>query len=55
MVETENKFRMGVLDHVHIIVGDRREAAEWYGEQLGFEPVDEYKFWAEGFSGGAES
>lgn len=45
-------FRLGRLDHVHLRVPDRAEAARWYGEHLGFEPVDEYAFWAEGFEGG---
>jgi catechol 2,3-dioxygenase-like lactoylglutathione lyase family enzyme len=45
-------FRMGRLDHVHVRVPDRSEAAAWYAEHLGFEPVAEYAFWAEGFEGG---
>ena len=43
---------MGRLDHVHIRVPDRTEAARWYEEYLGFEPVDAYDFWATGFEGG---
>lgn len=43
---------MGRLDHVHIRVPDRAAAALWYAEHLGFEPVDEYDFWATGFEGG---
>jgi len=43
---------MGRLDHVHIRVPDRAEAARWYAEHLGFEPVDAYAFWADGFEGG---
>jgi catechol 2,3-dioxygenase-like lactoylglutathione lyase family enzyme len=46
------RFRMGRLDHVHIRVPDRAEAARWYAEHLGFEPVDAYGFWATGFEGG---
>src|SRR5579863_5519226 len=46
------RFRMGRLDHVHIRVPDRAEAARWYEEHLGFEPVDAYNFWATGFDGG---
>jgi catechol 2,3-dioxygenase-like lactoylglutathione lyase family enzyme len=45
-------FRMGRLDHVHIRVPDRAEAARWYAQHLGFEPVSEYEFWATGFEGG---
>lgn len=46
------KFRMGRLDHVHIRVPDRAEAAAWYAEHLGFEAVEEFDFWASGFDGG---
>ena len=45
-------FKMGRLDHVHIRVPDRVEAAHWYAEHLGFQPVDSYDFWATGFEGG---
>jgi catechol 2,3-dioxygenase-like lactoylglutathione lyase family enzyme len=45
-------FKMGRLDHVHIRVPDRAEAARWYAEHLGFEPVETYDFWANGFEGG---
>lgn len=52
-MQTERSgFRMGRLDHVHIRVPDRAEAARWYAEHLGFEPVDAYDFWATGFEGG---
>ncbi len=43
---------MGRLDHVHIHVPDRAAAAAWYSEHLGFEPVEEFEFWATGFDGG---
>lgn len=43
---------MGRLDHVHIRVSNRAEAARWYAEHLGFEPVEAYDFWASGFDGG---
>jgi len=46
------RFRMGRPDHVHIRVPDRAEAARWYAEHLGFEPVEEYDFRASGFDGG---
>jgi catechol 2,3-dioxygenase-like lactoylglutathione lyase family enzyme len=45
-------LRMGRLDHVHIRVPDRAAAARWYAEHLGFEPVEAFEFWAEGFEGG---
>ena len=46
------RFRMGRLDHVHIRVPDRAAALAWYAEHLGFEPVDEFDFWATGVAGG---
>ncbi len=45
-------FRMGRLDHVHVRVPDRAEAARWYADHLGFEPVGRFDFWASGFDGG---
>jgi catechol 2,3-dioxygenase-like lactoylglutathione lyase family enzyme len=52
MATNRSAFRMGRLDHVHIRVPNRAEAARWYAEHLGFEPVDAYDFWATGFEGG---
>jgi len=52
MASERSAFSMGRLDHVHIRVPNRAEAAEWYREHLGFEPVGEFAFWAEGFEGG---
>lgn len=49
---TARRFRMGRLDHVHVRVPDRAEAAAWYQRVLGFEPVEQFRFWAEGFDGG---
>ena len=46
------QFRMGRLDHVHIRVPDRAEAAAWYADHLGFEPVEQFDFWASGIEGG---
>ena len=43
---------MGRLDHVHIRVPDRLEAADWYARHLGFEAVGDYDFWAKGVPGG---
>ena len=43
---------MGSLDHVHIRVPDRDEAAAWYAAHLGFEPVAAYDFWASDVDGG---
>ena len=38
---------MGSLNHVHLVVPDRQEAARWYAETLGFEPVAEVAAWAD--------
>jgi hypothetical protein len=43
---------MGRLDHVHVRVPNRAEAARWYQEHLGFEPVDRFEFWASDVDGG---
>lgn len=51
-MSNERSFRMGTLDHVHIRVPDRAEAAAWYATHLGFEPVAEYEFWANAIEGG---
>jgi catechol 2,3-dioxygenase-like lactoylglutathione lyase family enzyme len=48
----DTPFRMGRLDHVHLRVPNRAEAAAWYAEHLGFEPVERFDFWARGFEGG---
>lgn len=47
-----DRFRMGSLDHVHIRVPNRAEAARWYAEHLGFEPVERFDFWATDVEGG---
>ena len=39
---------MGRLDHVHVRVPNRAEAAGWYAEHLGFEPVERFGFSAPG-------
>ncbi len=49
---TTSKFAVGRLDHVHIRVPNRAEAARWYADHLGFEPVEKFEFWANGFRGG---
>jgi len=52
VMASTRSFRMGRLDHVHIRVPNRGEAAAWYAKHLGFEPVGRYDFWATGFDGG---
>ncbi len=39
-------FAMGTLDHMHLVVPDREEAAAWFEANLGFERVEEYEPWA---------
>lgn len=39
-------FRMGSLDHIHVVVPDREAAARWYAEHLGFEPVEAVAAWS---------
>jgi catechol 2,3-dioxygenase-like lactoylglutathione lyase family enzyme len=51
-VGTPKGFRLGRLDHVHLRVPDREAAAAWYSDNLGFEAVEEYRFWAVGIDGG---
>lgn len=48
----DTKFRMGRLDHVHIMVPDRAAAAQWYAEHLGFAPVKRFDMWAKEVQGG---
>ncbi|MEM7362812.1 MAG: VOC family protein [Pseudomonadota bacterium] len=38
-------FRLGRLDHMHLVVPDREAAATWYEQTLGFERVEAYKHW----------
>jgi catechol 2,3-dioxygenase-like lactoylglutathione lyase family enzyme len=40
-------FKMGTLDHMHLLVPDRYEAAFWYQQNLGFEIVKQYEVWAQ--------
>lgn len=39
-------FKMGSLDHVHIYVPDRKAAAAWYAENMGFNIVPEFEVWS---------
>lgn len=40
-------FTVEGLDHVHVAVRDRQQAAEWYGRVLGLVPAREFAAWAE--------
>jgi len=37
----------GALDHVHVYVTSRGDAADWYRDKLGFHIVEKFRFWAE--------
>lgn len=39
------------IDHIHVYVPRRAEAAEWYEEVLGFTIVEAFRFWAENDQG----
>lgn len=42
-LEDEIKFQ---IDHVHIYVPSRHEAAKWYEKIFGFNIIKEFEFWA---------
>jgi catechol 2,3-dioxygenase-like lactoylglutathione lyase family enzyme len=44
-------FRVTQIDHVELFVPDRREAAAWYAEVLGLDPLPDAEKWA-ALSGG---
>lgn len=39
------------IDHIHVYVSDREQAAAWYHRVLGFTPVPALQFWAEDVNG----
>ena len=39
------------IDHIHVYVSDRKEAAIWYEKNLGFKVNTEFEFWAENEQG----
>lgn len=41
-------FRVESLDHVEFYVPDQVEAAEWYADRLGFQPLDAFAGWIDG-------
>lgn len=41
-------FRVDGIDHVALTVPDTREAAAWYDDVLGLEPLPEFDSWATG-------
>jgi catechol 2,3-dioxygenase-like lactoylglutathione lyase family enzyme len=41
-----SRFRVDGLDHVHVYVRDRAEAAKWYGSVLGFRREPRFGSWA---------
>jgi catechol 2,3-dioxygenase-like lactoylglutathione lyase family enzyme len=45
------RFRVEGLDHVHVYVRDRAEAAKWYGSVLGFRRDARFGSWARELGG----
>jgi catechol 2,3-dioxygenase-like lactoylglutathione lyase family enzyme len=45
------RFRVAGLDHVHVFVRDRPEAAKWYGNVLGFRRDPRFGSWARELGG----
>jgi catechol 2,3-dioxygenase-like lactoylglutathione lyase family enzyme len=46
-----SRFRVEGLDHVHVYVRDRAEAAKWYGSVLGFRREARFGSWAREIGG----
>jgi catechol 2,3-dioxygenase-like lactoylglutathione lyase family enzyme len=46
-----SRFRVQGLDHVHVFVRDRAEAARWYGSVLGLRKDARYAVWAREIGG----
>ena len=46
-----SRFRVDGLDHVHVYVRDRTEAAKWYGSVLGFRKDVRFGSWARQIGG----
>ena len=46
-----SRFRVDGLDHVHVFVRDRAEAAKWYGSVLGFRRDVRFGSWARELGG----
>ncbi|MGZ8256042.1 MAG: VOC family protein [Burkholderiaceae bacterium] len=46
-----SRFRVDGLDHVHVFVRDRAEAAKWYGSVLGFRREARFGSWAREIGG----
>jgi catechol 2,3-dioxygenase-like lactoylglutathione lyase family enzyme len=46
-----SRFRVDGLDHVHVYVRDRAEAARWYGSVLGFRRDARFGSWARELGG----
>ncbi len=41
-----NPFKVEQIDHIHVYVSERYQAAEWYQRVLGLEIVKEHEDWA---------
>lgn len=46
-----SRFRVDGLDHVHVFVRDRAQAARWYGAVLGFRKDTRFSSWAREIGG----
>ena len=45
-MEEKNHFKVDQIDHIHLYVSERYQAAEWYKRVLGMEIVKEHEDWA---------
>jgi len=43
--------KLNGIDHIHVYVPNREEAAEWYKDVLGFTVVESLSFWSENDNG----
>ena len=46
MTTEDDAFKVDQIDHVHLFVSDRHEAAAWYERILGFKIVRDFESWA---------
>ncbi len=42
---------LGGIDHIHVYVSNREQAADWYRDVLGFHVLEAFAFWAEDKNG----
>ena len=46
MTTEDDGFKVAQIDHVHLFVSDRHEAAAWYERILGFKIARDFEVWA---------